>query len=119
MNSEALCEPDVRLGGLRLWVRGREFPDARDYWDGNWLNIVAVCSYPGARMELTGSYLRTDEVQRFMQDCARLHRELTGQVRLGTLEPNLEIALSGDGRGRVHLTVSLTPDLRDESMPRR
>jgi hypothetical protein len=110
MTPVALGEPDLRLGGLRLWVRGRQFPDARDYWDGNWLEVVAVCFYPGARIELTGPYIRTDDLQRFMDACVRLDRELTGEAVLETLEPNLKVVMSGNGRGRIHLVVALTPD---------
>jgi hypothetical protein len=32
-------EPDLKLDGFSLWVFGRQFPDANDYWDGNWLPL--------------------------------------------------------------------------------
>src|SRR5256885_6731459 len=38
---EQLGTPDIKLGGLQVWVHGRQFPDAIDYWDGNWLRITA------------------------------------------------------------------------------
>jgi hypothetical protein len=43
-----LMEPSIetsKRGGFSLWVYGRQFPDANDYWDRNWLNVVLLrCS---------------------------------------------------------------------------
>ncbi len=66
--------------------------------------------YLGARIEVAGPYLRKNELQRFMRACVRLHHDLKGEALLETLEPNLKLAMSGNGRGRFHLTVSITPD---------
>src|SRR5262245_58281939 len=49
-----LVEPDLKLGGFSLWVFGRQFPDANDYWDGNWLNVRARVEAPGALVEAPG-----------------------------------------------------------------
>jgi len=35
--------PDLKLEGLQIWIHGRQFPDAADYWDGNWLRVTAHC----------------------------------------------------------------------------
>src|SRR5882724_344446 len=37
--AEQLGTPDIKLSGLQIWVHGRQFPNATDYWDGNWLRI--------------------------------------------------------------------------------
>jgi hypothetical protein len=54
--------------------------------------------------------VRTDELQRFAEGCAHLHESLAGSVLLDTMEPNLKVALSGNGRGQIHVSLSLTPD---------
>ena len=36
-------EPSVAFAGFRLWVFGRQFPDSKDYWDGNWIVVKAEC----------------------------------------------------------------------------
>lgn len=36
--------PDFCIGGFKLWVYGREFPESHDYWDGNWINVVVRCT---------------------------------------------------------------------------
>lgn len=47
--------PDLKLQGLQIWVHGRQFPDAADYWDGNWLRVTAHCGESGASVFATGS----------------------------------------------------------------
>jgi hypothetical protein len=32
--------PDMQLGSLAIWVRGREFSGSEDYWDANWLSVL-------------------------------------------------------------------------------
>jgi hypothetical protein len=39
---ERLGEPDLVIAGLRVWVHGRQFPQAVDYWDGNWRHCGAA-----------------------------------------------------------------------------
>lgn len=38
---KAEAAPDLRLKGFRLWVHGREFPEAQDYLTADWLIISA------------------------------------------------------------------------------
>ncbi len=51
MNS---VKPDLKLGGFSLWVLGRQFPDATDYWDGSWFNVRARIEAPGAVVQAQG-----------------------------------------------------------------
>jgi len=44
---------------IRLWVYGRQFPDATDAWDGNWLRITARRNERGATVEASGAILDT------------------------------------------------------------
>jgi hypothetical protein len=41
---EALGDPSLDLFGLKLWIHGRQFPNANDFWDGNWLRVTAMLS---------------------------------------------------------------------------
>src|SRR6266852_2264235 len=105
-----LGEADIRIACLSRWTRAREFTNATDYWDGNWLQIVAYCSYPGAKVIVDGPFLRTGEIQAFGERCARLHSTLEGQARLDCMEPYLNVVLTGDSRGHVAVEIALTPD---------
>jgi hypothetical protein len=106
----ALGEPDIRVAGLSLWTRAREFPNATDRWDGNWLQIVAYCSYPGAKVIVDGPFLRTDEIRKFGAQCATLHSTLVGQAHLDCMEPYLSVVLTGNSRGHVAVEIELTPN---------
>jgi hypothetical protein len=53
---EHLGPPSVRLAAFHLWVHGRQFPDAQDKWDGNWLNVTH-CGHAGASVWATGAIL--------------------------------------------------------------
>ena len=55
-------DPDLHFCGFSLWVDGREFPNAPDYGDGNWLMIRARMETPGAWVECRGSILRTTDI---------------------------------------------------------
>src|SRR5260370_41681997 len=64
-----LGEPNLPLAGLRLWARAREFPESTDRWDGNWLQTIALCVYPGGEVVVEGPFLRTDELHNFADQC--------------------------------------------------
>ena len=110
MDIAALGDPAFQVGGLRVWVQDREFPDAMDYWDGNWLDVTAYCQYPGANVWHQGTFVRTDELLDFLMECERLHATLTGQAALNCMEPNLHVELLALAHGQVTLKVALTSD---------
>ena len=59
MNDEAIArlgKPDLRVAGFQLWVHGREFPDAQDEWDGNWLRLTAHCGEAAGASGRAGRY---------------------------------------------------------------
>ena len=73
-------EPDLSFFGLSLWVKDREFPDASDYWDGNWLVIRAKMKASGASVECGGPILMTADVERFRDDVAKMVSTLAGEA---------------------------------------
>ena len=103
-------EPDLKLDGFSLWVFGRQFPDANDYWDGNWLNVRARVEAPGALVEAQGAIVRAPELANFANQLETLHAMLVGEAGLRCMEPNLQIAIRGDSLGHVALRIMITPD---------
>jgi hypothetical protein len=103
-------EPDLRLGGFALWVLGRQFPDATDFWDGNWLNIRAHVEATGASVEARGAFVRTSEIAQFAQELEALHTNLVGEAALRCIEPALRIVIRCDALGRVAVKLMITPD---------
>jgi hypothetical protein len=102
--------------GLRLWVHGRQFPDAEDYWDSNWLLITARVEASGARVEIEGPLIRNTEIAAFAAELRQLSATLRGTARLDCLEPELRVTLSAaDAIGHIAVEISITPDQLSQS----
>ncbi|MEO6396502.1 MAG: hypothetical protein ABIO40_11405 [Devosia sp.] len=105
-------EPPFRLAGLSLWVRGYQFPDAKD---DNWLRIRAVLATSSSHAAAEGNFLQTLDLQLFAAELENLYRDLNGTATLMSTEPNLHAELTGDGLGHIRMRVSLTPDHMTET----
>jgi hypothetical protein len=103
-------DPDLCFLGLSLWIDGRQFPDADDYWDGNWLVVRARMETNGARVECDGPLLMTADIGRFRNQLAVMAKTLKGEAALQPLEPDLKVVLKMQSRGQVEATVEITPD---------
>ncbi|HEY0115950.1 MAG TPA: hypothetical protein VGB54_09530, partial [Allosphingosinicella sp.] len=98
------------LGGLSIWVVGRQFPDARDFWDGNWLVLRARMEAPGATVQCEGPFLMASDVERFRNELAAASETLAGEATLGSVEPNLTVKLEVRRLGQVTGEVEITPE---------
>src|SRR6516165_3251408 len=103
------AEPDLKLGGFSLWVFGRQFPNAEDYWDGNWLNVRARVEALGASVEAQGAIVHTSELEDFAEQLESLHTNLVGEAALRCMEPNLEIVIRSNALGHVEVQIVITP----------
>ena len=108
---EQLGPQSVRLQAFQLWVHGREFPEAQDRWDGNWLNVTAHCGQGGASVWATGAILDSIDLVRFRDALERLHQTLSGEAVLESHEPNVRVRVTPtDGAGHLRVRAELTPD---------
>jgi hypothetical protein len=107
--------PDLVVGDLRVWICSRQFPDAQDYWDGNWLDIRASVDTGQASVLASGTFLHLGEIKQFHQQVEELESRLTGTAALKPMEPNLQVELVGNGRGQIDVTVCLTHDHLSEA----
>lgn len=103
-------EPDLMIGGLWLWVHGRQFPESHDYWDGNWVVVTAECRYPQSWVRTEGPIIHLGEIAEFLKGCEALYAKLQGSAVLSCMEPSLRAELTAGQFGHIHLVVSLTPD---------
>src|SRR4051812_37249696 len=108
--SEALGPPDISFAGLQVWLHGRQFPDASDYWDGNWLNVTAHCGGNGADVWTSGAILHAPDLARWLDALEEMNRTLSGDAQLVSLEPELSVELKMETLGRVTMRVEITPD---------
>lgn len=108
---EDLGEPDLKVAGFQLWVHGRQFPEAEDYYDGNWLHVTAHCGASGASVWAQGAILMVTDIAGFGDRCAALLNGDTTSAALDPLEPELNLSLEAVGHlGHVLARVEITPD---------
>jgi hypothetical protein len=108
-------DPDLSLAGLSVWALGREFEEAEDYWDGNWLRVHVRVEANGARVEFTGPWLRNDEIRAFAEQLERVHRDLSGTATLDCTEPMLNAKVVCGSRGQIEVTIEATPDYLNQA----
>jgi hypothetical protein len=107
----AVEAPSIELGGFQIWVHRRQFPDAFDRWDGNWLHVSAQCAQAGAIVAAGGPILDAADLQRFRDELAALDGTPSGRAELSGAEPDIRVRVAAsNGRGELHVRVELTPD---------
>jgi hypothetical protein len=114
INLDIFGEPDIRIAGLKVWITGRQFPEATDYWDGNWLLITACCESMGARVFAQGPFIHLSEIETWHKNLRQLNKTIHGEAELSTMEPEFDAKIVLDRRGSGSITVSLTPDHMNE-----
>jgi len=107
---DELEEPNIHLAGLQLWVHGYQFSQSDDFWDGNWLNVTAICSGNGAKVTVQGAFIRTNEIQDWQHAVDNMLAELKGAAELTCMEPWIGVTLKAQSRGAVEMKVQITPD---------
>lgn len=108
---ETLGPPDIQLEDLRIWIHGRQFPGADDYWDGNWVYATAYCGSPGAEVWTSGPIIHLSEVVNWLADGETMRRTLSGEANLDCMEPELSVKLRTEGSlAHVSMRVEITPD---------
>jgi hypothetical protein len=84
-------------------VLGRAYPNATDFWDGNWLPC-RIRIRAGAWDGTFGASLRADEFVTFRDGMERLYETLDGSATFETMEGWLELRMVGDGIGHVAIS---------------
>lgn len=111
----AVHAPSIELGGFQILVHRREFPDATDRWDGNWLHVTAQCAQAGAIVAASGPILDAADLARFRDQLAEVSRAQSGWAELRGAEPNIRVRVEAvEGQGHLGVRVELTPDAQDQ-----
>jgi hypothetical protein len=111
VSNKELAPPALKIAGLQLWVHGRQFPDAEDADDGNWLRITGHCGASGASVWVQGALLMVTDIERFGLECQGLHDGKAARATLEPFEPELRISLEATDRlGHIRAQVDITPD---------
>jgi hypothetical protein len=113
-NIEELGPHSIQLQGLRIWIHGRQYPDAVDFWDANWLLVTVVCEANGAEVWLTGPVIHLSELERWADATDMMLKTLEGEANLDCDEPELSVKLAATKPGQVLMTVDISPQRRSQ-----
>ena len=111
-------EPSFQIASyFQLWVHGREFPNAMDDIDGNFLVVSAVCRTLGARVWIKNEpIVMITDFSGFASECASLHRKESHSAVLYPVEPRLRVSLeAADELGHIRLRIEITHDCPRQS----
>lgn len=87
---------------LEVRVFGYERQPRGEYYDDNWLAVEVSLSAGGFRGNFQASFL-TSELVGFHEQLAALYKTLVGEAKLVTMEAQLRLTLTGNGRGGIQL----------------
>lgn len=92
-------------GAQHVLIRAlsRSQPDLFDQRDGNWIDCelrIVVGSFKGD----VRANLRSEEFQNFLEEVRGLIQTLEGTASFTTLEGQIALYLTGDGKGQVHVS---------------
>lgn len=110
-SEQELGPPDLKIAGLQIWIHGRQYPQAVEEYDADWLRITAHCGASSASVWVAGSLLSSWSFVQFARECEVLLRTLRGKAQLWSHEPELLACLEAtDTLGHIKLIVDITPD---------
>jgi len=92
-------------------VLRRTYPDASDYWDGNWLSTKVSVRSRGLSGTVA-SNTRAEEYREFLGALVLLYETLEGSAEFSTMEEWLTMKVYGDALGHIAVDV----ELRDTSV---
>jgi hypothetical protein len=87
---------------VEIFVSGYERRPSGDYHDDNWLTVEVSLAVGGFSGRFQASFL-TAELVEFRDQLAALYKSLNGEAKLVTMETQLLLSLSGNGRGGISL----------------
>jgi hypothetical protein len=109
-------------GGQSLSVdlKGYQFPEATDYWDGNWLMVAISANHPDGAWRTTDPSLLTFEVAELVTwlEAVADGREVASHIRF--IEPNLSfelVRIAGVVAVRVYFELECRPEWAKSSRP--
>ena len=106
-----LGEPDLKVAGFQLWVHGRQYPEANDYYDGNWLRVTAHCGASGASVWVHGAILMVTDIAGFGNRWVAMLDGPSRSADLAPCEPEIKVSLEASDRvGHIRAQVEITPD---------
>jgi hypothetical protein len=97
------------VGGLRLWVHGRQTPGAHDADEGNRLDATIECDFPAGPWTGDVTLMASDLAGWVMESRVLMHQP-SAPARLGVREQSVGIVLEAVGSPtRIRMQVTTAP----------
>jgi hypothetical protein len=100
--STELLIGDANGEHVLIAVLSRNHPGFFDYWDGNWVGCALEISAGGFRGAFRAD-LRSEEFRAFLDEAEALTRVLDGVATFSTMEEQIRVTLTCDGKGHVRV----------------
>jgi hypothetical protein len=94
---------DLEHKSLEVDILAYERAPVGEYYDDNWLTSQIRVRAGGFRGQIDAAIL-TSELAGFLAQLRLLCETLSGKAEFSTLEEQLQLTLTGDGKGHIHLT---------------
>jgi hypothetical protein len=108
---DKLGKPSLQIQGLRIWIHHRQFPDAMDYWDGNWLIATAHCRQDHSEAWIVSeAFLRIPEIQELTDQLGSL-QSTHKKIEFRTLEPRLSLDFEAEFNNSFKMKVDFSRKL--------
>ena len=92
----------------------RAYPEAQDYWDGNWVVTRIRAETQGFKVDFTDQ-VHLGDVVRFYEEVMKMHATLAGEATLAMIEEYLTVTGTLDARGGLHWSAMLAQPFRRDN----
>ena len=105
---------DLVVAGLSLWIAGRHDTGSDDYWEANWLDVIARYRADSSRVAVSGPIVPLSGLAALQSGCERMAAGAATETGLYCMEPNLKIELWRVPNGQLIGKTRITPDHKSE-----
>ena len=99
---------------VRLGFSHRAYPEAQDYWDGNWVVTRIQAETQGFKADFTDQ-VHLGDVVRFYEQVIKLDATLSGEATLAMMEEYLTVTGTLDIRGGLNWSAMLAQPFRRDN----
>ena len=92
---------------VRLTFSHRAYPEAQDYWDGNWVVTHIQAEAYGFRADFTDQ-VHLGDVVRFYASLLKMHATMSGEATLAMMEEFLIVTGKMEVRGDISWSAMVT-----------
>ena len=103
---------DVQIGALTLTVYDGQSPWTDEYWDADYLHVIAEIDLAGqAWVRVAGPFLTMGDIASFLDELRQMHQHMGRMAELRPPDPTFSLHVVRMATGSVAAHLELTPDI--------